>query len=85
MNSLRQNWAAWVLVLVTLGAYAVATAQTVAQQGQRITNLEQLCQADREERQRQMRQLDRIATDLAAMRAEQAILHGKSAAWRGAN
>lgn len=74
--------------MLTLITYAVATASTIASQGQRITNLEQWREQERTERQQTvmrmetkqreiMEKLEIIGAGLTSMQAEQRILHGQ--------
>jgi len=50
MPESRKNTVAWAALLLTLITYAVATASTIASQGQRITSLEQWREQERAER-----------------------------------
>ena len=73
----RRNLVAWAALLLTLVAYAVATASTITSQGQRITSLEQWREREQNAREQMVAKLNSISDRLIQLQTEQRILHEK--------
>lgn len=68
--------AAWIAILLSLIAYAVATASTISSQGERIVALETTTKEYREDMKIIRQQLQDIKSRQDSEVAEQRVLHG---------